>query len=102
MAEDAQRQLRAYVEYFRDLGVYDFYRRGEPGTLAWPEARPETWPDAPPAVESVVEAGHAATPRVVEHPSIASTAVSPVVAEREIVAERRMVVDAPLVHESAV
>ncbi len=22
--------LRAYVEYFRDLGVYDFYRRGEP------------------------------------------------------------------------
>ena len=23
-------QLRAYVEYFRDLGVYDFYRRGEP------------------------------------------------------------------------
>ena len=31
MAEDAQKQLRAYVEYFRDLGVYDFYRRGEPG-----------------------------------------------------------------------
>ena len=29
MAEDVER-LRAYVEYFRDLGVHDFYRRGEP------------------------------------------------------------------------
>ncbi len=25
--------IRAYVEYFRDLGVYDFYRRGEPISL---------------------------------------------------------------------
>lgn len=34
MAGDAQQlrvqQLRAYVEYFRDLGVHEFYRRGEP------------------------------------------------------------------------
>jgi uracil-DNA glycosylase len=31
MAVGADReQLRAYVEYFRDMGVYDFYRRGEP------------------------------------------------------------------------
>ena len=30
MAENAEHQLRAYVEYFRDLGIYDFYRRGEP------------------------------------------------------------------------
>jgi uracil-DNA glycosylase family 4 len=30
MAGEAEDQLRAYVEYFRDLGVYDFYRRGEP------------------------------------------------------------------------
>ena len=29
-----EQQLRAYVEYFRDLGVYDFYRRGEPVGLA--------------------------------------------------------------------
>ena len=27
MASDAGQNLRAYVEYFRDLGVYDFYRR---------------------------------------------------------------------------
>ncbi len=29
MAGDVD-QLRAYVEYFRDMGVHDFYRRGEP------------------------------------------------------------------------
>jgi uracil-DNA glycosylase family 4 len=30
MAGEAEQQLRAYVEYFRDLGVHDFYRQGEP------------------------------------------------------------------------
>jgi DNA polymerase len=30
MAPEAEDQLRAYVEYFRDLGVHDFYRQGEP------------------------------------------------------------------------
>ena len=30
MATEAEQQLRAYVEYFCDLGVYEFYRRGEP------------------------------------------------------------------------
>ncbi len=30
MAGEAEQQLRAYVEYLRDIGVHDFYRRGEP------------------------------------------------------------------------
>jgi DNA polymerase len=30
MAGEAELQLRAYVDYLRDLGVHDFYRRGEP------------------------------------------------------------------------
>ena len=30
MADETLSQLRAYVEYFRDLGVHDFYRNGEP------------------------------------------------------------------------
>ncbi|HEU5339663.1 uracil-DNA glycosylase [Edaphobacter sp.] len=30
MTGEAEQQLRAYVEYFRDLGVREFYRRGEP------------------------------------------------------------------------
>ena len=31
MEADRGVQLRAWVEYYRDLGVYDFYRRGEAG-----------------------------------------------------------------------
>jgi uracil-DNA glycosylase family 4 len=30
MAGEAEQQLRAYVEYLRDLGVHDFYRQGDP------------------------------------------------------------------------
>ena len=30
MAGEAEQQLRAYVDYLRDMGVHDFYRRGEP------------------------------------------------------------------------
>jgi uracil-DNA glycosylase family 4 len=30
MAGDAEQQLRAYVEYFRDIGIHDFYRQGDP------------------------------------------------------------------------
>ncbi len=36
MADEAQRQLRDYVDYLRDLGVHDFYRRDGASTLAWP------------------------------------------------------------------
>jgi uracil-DNA glycosylase len=32
MAGEREQQLRAYVEYFRDLGVHDFYSQGEPLT----------------------------------------------------------------------
>jgi uracil-DNA glycosylase family 4 len=30
MAVEATEQLRAYVEYLRDLGIHDFYRQGDP------------------------------------------------------------------------
>jgi uracil-DNA glycosylase family 4 len=30
MAGEAEQQLRAYVEYLRDIGIHDFYRQGEP------------------------------------------------------------------------
>ena len=30
MAGEAEQQLWAYVEYLRDIGVHDYYRRGEP------------------------------------------------------------------------
>jgi uracil-DNA glycosylase family 4 len=54
MAEEAQKQLRAYVEYFRDMGVYDFYRSGQPGDRVWPEA--ESSPSQVAAVADVVAA----------------------------------------------
>ncbi len=38
MAGEAEQQLRAYVEYFRDMGVHDFYRQGEPVDAAIPAA----------------------------------------------------------------
>ncbi|HTF70409.1 MAG TPA: uracil-DNA glycosylase [Edaphobacter sp.] len=50
MAGEAEQQLRAYVEYLRDLGVYDLYRRGEPvveGDLASITAVTETVAAAP-------------------------------------------------------
>ena len=67
MAEEAQKQLRAYVEYFRDLGVHDFYRTGEPGTVAWPEVE-ETRVEAPvvSAVAAPVVEKKVAAPVVVE------------------------------------
>ena len=34
MPGDAETQLRAWVDYYRDLGIHDFYRRGEPVELA--------------------------------------------------------------------
>lgn len=30
MAGEAEQQLRAYLEYLRDMGVHDFYRQGDP------------------------------------------------------------------------
>ena len=71
MADEAQRQLRAYVEYFRDLGVYDFYRKGEAGSLAWPEA------EVPPVEEIPVAASVpvAAAPAIVERMVAAATPV---------------------------
>ena len=40
MAAEAEQQLRAYVDYLRDLGVYDLYRRGEPDLEAEPLVLP--------------------------------------------------------------
>lgn len=53
MAVDAEQQLRAYVEYFRDLGIHDFYRRGEPVAIEAAEviaAVSSASPEPPPIV----------------------------------------------------
>jgi uracil-DNA glycosylase len=72
MAGDAEQQLRAYVEYFRDMGIHDFYRRGEPVaieaietaaviTAAPAEPLPVTLepaPVPPPVIAAVLPSSH--------------------------------------------
>ena len=74
MADEAQRQLRAYVEYFRDLGVYDFYRRGEAGSLAWPEVEAAAIEQAPLAAPVPVVASLASIPSAIVQSKVASVA----------------------------
>jgi len=38
MAVETATELGAWVEYFRDLGIHDFYRRGEPAVIEVAEA----------------------------------------------------------------
>src|ERR1035441_8054669 len=52
MPDQAGTQLRAWVDYFRDLGIHDFYRRGEAGEPA-EEAANEVANETPAALERV-------------------------------------------------
>jgi uracil-DNA glycosylase len=70
MAGEAE-QLRAYVEYLRDMGVHDFYRRGEP---VYAEAVPVPAPAAVDVVAAVSVVGELAEAR-------ALPAKTPVVAQ---------------------
>jgi DNA polymerase len=71
MAGEAEQQLRAYVDYLRDLGVYDLYRRGEPD-LASVSA------SAPAATEQVVAPiERVSSPQPVESVSPRQTVSSP-------------------------
>ena len=62
MADGKQQQqvepVRAYLEYFRDMGVYDFYQAGEPGAaepmMAEPVVAEAIAVDAAPIVEAMV------------------------------------------------
>jgi uracil-DNA glycosylase family 4 len=64
MAGEREQQLRAYVDYLRDMGVHDFYRRGEPMVV---EAEAE-------AVLAVVQA---AAPVSVVEPRVAVKVAQP-------------------------
>jgi uracil-DNA glycosylase family 4 len=67
MAGDAEQQLRAYVEYLRDMGVYDFYRHGEP---VWAEVHemPPVPVRAAVVVEELEEAPVSSRPAFLEPP----------------------------------
>jgi DNA polymerase len=79
MAGEAEEQLRAYVEYFRDLGVYDFYRRGEPVYAAEIAAETIAVPAAKPSASKAVE-----PPLIPERPSSPPVAAAVVPPIREI------------------
>lgn len=61
MAGDAEQQLRAYVDYFRDMGIHDFYRRGEPIAI---EAAAVVVAPSTPSVETLPVAAPAPAPAV--------------------------------------
>jgi DNA polymerase len=101
MAGDAEQQLRAYVEYFRDMGIHDFYRRGEPvaieaveavAAIAAAAAEPppvtlETAPVVSPAV-AALRSSHGlqepVIPRLISFNDLAPLPLSPIPkAERE-------------------
>jgi uracil-DNA glycosylase family 4 len=67
MAGDAEQQLRAYVEYLRDMGVHDFYRQGEP---VWAEVHemPPVPVRAAVVVEELEEAPVSSRPAFLEPP----------------------------------
>jgi uracil-DNA glycosylase len=67
MAGDAEQQLRAYVEYLRDMGVHDFYRQGEP-VLAEVDETPPVPVRAAVVVAELEEAPVSSRPAFLEPP----------------------------------
>jgi uracil-DNA glycosylase len=97
MAVEATEQLRAYVEYLRDLGIHEFYRQGNPlpaeeqvallgaGAPTQVQVTPVTAPVAaarPAAVVSSVPAVSPAASRVV--PAARPSAPAPIVASQPV------------------
>src|SRR4051794_30792226 len=79
MAGEAEDQLRAYVEYFRDLGIYDFYRRGEPVYAAEESVAESVRPVVSPVVSKTV-VSRPASPK----PAAAAASAAVVTPAREI------------------
>lgn len=76
MAGDAEQQLRAYVEYLRDMGIHDFYRRGEPVAMEALEVAV-----AEPAVEQAPVIAAVERPAVREVAPVAAAPVAAAVIE---------------------
>ena len=74
MAGDVE-QLRAYVEYFRDMGIYEFYRRGEPVFVESSESSKPAGSTGDVVVEAVAEPRIA----VVESTAVVEVSAPPVV-----------------------
>jgi DNA polymerase len=72
MQDEGGTQVRAWVEYFRDLGVHDFYRRGEPAPRVACDV------DAGPAtMNAAVESGGPFADETPSTPPVAETILVP-------------------------
>src|SRR5271170_5654538 len=67
MVGEAEQQLRAYVEYLRDIGVHDFYRHGEPMVAEVRETAPVPV-EAAAVVEELKETPVSTRPAFLEPP----------------------------------
>jgi DNA polymerase len=72
MQDKGETQVRAWVEYFRDLGVHDFYRRGEPVPQPVRDAD-----EGPATVNAAVESGGYFSGDTTSTPPIAETNFMP-------------------------
>jgi uracil-DNA glycosylase family 4 len=70
--EQGGREARAYLEYFRDMGVYEFYRNGEPAAMAETEVAAVTPVAAAPVVQAEALLRMEAAPLQAEAPKAAS------------------------------
>jgi uracil-DNA glycosylase family 4 len=75
MSLTPQQNLRAYVDYLRDLGIYDLYRREEPQTLLPESLRTAMRESAPPI--AVAAASPASVPRAATPPAVRATPPKP-------------------------
>jgi len=71
---DAAGQLRAWIEYYRDLGVYDFYRRAEGSGTAEADLTAEAAPESEVQDSVVLTSIESAAPAVIEVPPTVSAA----------------------------
>jgi uracil-DNA glycosylase family 4 len=79
MAVEAGQQLRAWVDYYRDLGIHDFYRSGEAVAeaeemLSIDAAEAADAPEAPIPVKEVAVVEHVKAPAAVAAPPALATA----------------------------
>jgi DNA polymerase len=80
MTSPPEEQLRAYVDYLRDMGIYDLYRREDPSVILSDEMRAVLAERAAPAPPSAAKAP-------AERPKLAPTSQPAKAAARDVFAE---------------
>ena len=88
LSRELEEEVQARLRYYRDLGVYDFYRRGEPDASIEIETAPVT--------ESIAVLQAVSEPEPVMPPRKTAPAVAPLIPSSEIIpaAERAAALEA--------